>query len=297
MLYTIKQFIKYGVHLGHYKWECDYRLSYYLLGVRNSIHILNLYYTLFILKQALYITYNVCLLNQKLLIANNVNYKLKSIFEDINKIINQNQLWYINNKWIGGLLSNQRDIFLNNEKLFLNFYGLGYSSLLPSYVFASNIKETSSCIFESIILNIPSSSLLDSNIGFYGIFYGLPSNDDNYVNIYMFSRLFIKICLKSIYDNINILKIEEEMKVASKLEFINDISLDFIYNRMLDNMNLFSYKQNNLNEGLKEHYYPWMKYLELKKNFEKNILVLWKKNIKQKKKKKINYLKNKKIKK
>ena len=100
MLYTIKQFIKYGVHLGHYKWECDYRLSYYLLGVRNSIHILNLYYTLFILKQALYITYNVCLLGQKLLVANNANYKLKSIFEDINKVVNQNQLWYINNKWM-----------------------------------------------------------------------------------------------------------------------------------------------------------------------------------------------------
>jgi len=92
MLYTIKQFIKYGVHLGHYKWECDYRLSYYLLGIRNSIHILNLYYTLFILKKALYITYNICLLGHKLLVANNANYKLKSLFEDINKIVNQNQL-------------------------------------------------------------------------------------------------------------------------------------------------------------------------------------------------------------
>lgn len=207
MLYTLKQFIKHGVHLGHYKWECDYRLSYFLLGMRNSIHIINLFYTLFILKQALYIAYSICITNQKLLVANNVGYKLVSIFEKINNV-NKKYLWYINNKWIGGLLSNQRGIFLNNEKLFLEFYGVGYSSLLPSYVFASNIKETTSCIFEAVILDIPCSALVDSNIGFYGIFYGLPSNDDNFLSVYMFTKLFIKIYLKSVYDKLNSLKIE-----------------------------------------------------------------------------------------
>lgn len=79
----------------------------FLLGLRNSIHIINLYYTLFILKQALYISYNICLLGQKLLIANNIGYKIGTDFKDINV----KQLWYINNKWIGGALSNQREIF------------------------------------------------------------------------------------------------------------------------------------------------------------------------------------------
>ena len=217
MLYTIKQFIKSGVHLGHYKWECDYRLSYFLLGIRNSVHIINLYYTLFILKQGLYIAYNICMLNQRLLIANNVGYKLSVTFDKINK----EQLWYINNKWISGLLTNQKEILLNNEKLFLKFYNLGYNSLLPAYVFASNIKQTSSCIFESVILNIPCSALIDSNIGFYGIFYGIPSNDDNFVTIYLFSRLFIKIYLKSIFDNINNLKLlyKDELKKKLSVKF------------------------------------------------------------------------------
>lgn len=217
MIYTIKQFIKSGVHLGHYKWECDYRLSYFLLGLRNSIHIINLYYTLFILKQGLYIAYNICLLNQRLLIANNVGFKLTVSFEKIN----QKRLTYINNKWIGGLLCNQRGIYLNNEKLFLKFYNLGYNSLLPSYVFASNIKQTSSCIFEAITLNIPCSTLIDSNIGHYGIFYGIPSNDDNFVTIYLFTRLFVKIYLKSIYDNIKNLKLSIKQN-KNKIKKIND---------------------------------------------------------------------------
>lgn len=224
MIYTIKQLIKHGVHLGHYKWECDYRLSYFLLGLRNSVHIINLYYTLFILKQVLYIAYNICLLGHKIFIVNNVGYKLDLNFENINK----NQLSYINNKWKGGVLTNQKEIFFNNEKLFLEFYNIGYNSLLPSYVFASNIKSTSSCIFESVILNIPCSALLDSNIGFYGIFYGIPSNDDNFVSIYLYTRLFIKMYLKSIFDSKNFLK----------LDYFNEsydhIKLKFIYENLLD---------------------------------------------------------------
>lgn len=228
MIYTIKQFIKSGVHLGHYKWECDYRLSYFLLGLRNSIHIINLYYTLFILKKALYIAYNMCILNQKLLVVNNASYKLDLNFNKIN----QKRLWFINNKWKGGLLSNQKEIFFNNEKLYLQHYDLGYNALLPAYVFSSNIKNTSSCIFESILLNIPCSALIDSNIGFYGIFYGIPSNDDNFVSIYLFTRLFIKIYFKSIYDNINSLKINSKLNKKDLL-LNNEIRYKLRYDRQL----------------------------------------------------------------
>lgn len=238
MIYTIKQFIKSGVHLGHYKWECDYRLSYFLLGLRNSIHIINLYYTLFILKKALYIAYNMCILNQKILVVNNVGYKLNLNFDKIS----QKRLWFINNKWIGGLLSNQKEIFFNNEKLFLQFYNLGYNSLLPAYVFTSNINNTGSCIFESIILNIPCSTLIDSNIGYYGIFYGIPSNDDNFVSIYLFTRLFIKIYLKGIYDNINSLRINNSInrknwilnkEIRHKLRYDRQLKYRFWFKKKL----------------------------------------------------------------
>jgi hypothetical protein len=50
---------------------------------------------------------------------------------------------------------------------------------------------------------------MDSNLGYYGVFYGIPSNDDNFVSIYLFTRLFLKIHLKAIYDNINSLNIKK----------------------------------------------------------------------------------------
>lgn len=267
MIYTLKQFIKHGVHLGHYKWECDYRLAYFLLGMRNSIHIINLYYTLFILKQALYITYNMCVTGQKILVVNNVGYKLDSKFEKID----QKYLWYINDKWIGGLLSNQRGIFLNNEKLFLEFYGLGYSSLLPSYVFASNVKETTSCIFEAVILNIPSSALMDSNMGFYGIFYGLPSNDDNFVSVYMFTKLFIKMYIKSVYDNLNSLKIDKDIETPENYYINQGLKSTFLIKNFVNIRRLVKSSTHFLkNKKWVEHSWSnlWLK----RKTFQNNVI-------------------------
>ena len=270
MIYTIKQFIKSGVHLGHYKWECDYRLSYFLLGIRNSIHIINLYYTLFILKKALYISYNMSILNQKILVVNNVGYNLDLNFEKID----QKFLWFINNKWISGLLSNQKEIFLNNENLFLKFYNLGSNSLLPSYVFGSNIQSTSSCIFESIVLNIPCSALIDSNIGYYGIFYGIPSNDDNFVSIYLFTRLFIKMYLKAVYDNINSLKIKKNInKLYNNLNI--EIKSGIRFDRKLKTKFWLRHKYFTKLKNKKE--YSWNKIWIKKQKFKEDVILNWKK--------------------
>jgi len=87
VIYTIKYLIKNNVHLGHYKWECDYRVSYFLLGIRNSIHIINVYNSLYILKRIMYIIYNVALINQKVLIVNNINFKIESVLNTFDKKI------------------------------------------------------------------------------------------------------------------------------------------------------------------------------------------------------------------
>ena len=74
--YSFHQLIKKGVHLGHYKWECDYKLAYYLLGLRNLLHIINLNYTLYVLRRVFYIISKVITLNQKVLSINNNEYNL-----------------------------------------------------------------------------------------------------------------------------------------------------------------------------------------------------------------------------
>lgn len=210
-VYSIRQLIKYNVHLGHFKWISDNRVSYFFLGLRNCLYIINLYCTLYILKCFIYNVYNLGLIDQRVLVVNNVHFDWSSLYS---KIV-QNRLWFVNKRWTGGLLTNQKNLYIYNEKLFLNFYKAGYSSLLPSLVFVSNIEMSSSCIYEAIILNISNGSLFDTNLGFYGIFYKLCSNDDSFSVMLLFSRILSKTYLKSFYDKIKILifnKIKKKRK-------------------------------------------------------------------------------------
>lgn len=210
-IYSIRQLLKSNVHLGHYKWNSDYRLTYFFLGLRNSIYIINLYHSLYILKCLIYNIYNLGLLNQRILIVNNVNFKILRISDNFEK----NRIWYLSKKWIGGLLTNQRNLYIYNEKLFLKFYNVGYGSLLPSLAFIANIEKSSSSIFEAIILNIANASLFDTNLGFYGIFYKLCSNDDSYSVMMLFSRILLKTYIKSIYDKVKVL-IKKSIKKQRK---------------------------------------------------------------------------------
>lgn len=196
--FNIKQLIQKGVHLGHYKWECDYKISYYLLGLRNFLHILNINYTIYILKRILYLVYYISKLNQKILLINNNFYN-----NLINKFYNYDKNFcLLNYKWKGGLLTNQKNIRKYNIKLLKNYKNLKKMELLPSFIFISNINKNLVSVYESILLNIPTSALINSNLNLYGIHYPIPANNESIITINFFNLLLIKSCLESINKNI-----------------------------------------------------------------------------------------------
>lgn len=192
--YVLKELVKYNVHLGHYYWECNNLLGYFLLGIRNLINIINIYNTIYNLKKILYIVYNLGLVKQRILLANNIHYPIKSYLHKLNK-----NLIHINKKWTGGLLTNQKELYIYNRDLFYKFYDLGYRSILPAFVFATNIENNSSCIFEAMVLDIINSSLFDTNLNYYGIFYKICSNDENYAIMAYMIRIIAKTYIKSTY--------------------------------------------------------------------------------------------------
>jgi len=187
------------VHIGHYYWEINSVQGYMVMGIRNLISIINIYNTIYSLKRVLFIIYNLSARKQRILLANNINYEINRNFLHI---LDKNKLWYIDNNWTGGLLTNQKHIYVYNEKLFKKYYKIGYKSILPSFVFSSNIETNKSSIFEAMVLNIVNSSLYDSNLNFYGILYKIPSNDDNFVIMIFFVKILAKIYIRSMYENI-----------------------------------------------------------------------------------------------
>ena len=253
--YNFKQLIKKGVHLGHYKWESDYKLSFFLLGLRNSLHIININYTIYVLRRVLHIVYNVSKLSQKILIVNNNSYN--TLFNK--KFFSHKPFLYVNKKWKGGLLTNHKNIRKYNFKLFNNYLSLKNMYILPSFIFVSNYNETNSSIYESIILNIPTSSLIDTDNTLYGIHYGIPSNNQSIITKNFFNLLFIKTSLEALCDNIRSIyqfkkkkilkKKHENLKVNTKKKIKKNFNKNFLNkkkNNLIPKKNLKDLKINKI---------------------------------------------------
>jgi ribosomal protein S2 len=118
---------------------------------------------------------------------------------------------------VGGLLTNQKNIYVYNEKLFNNYYKVGYKSILPAFIFSSNIENNKSCIFEAMILNIVNSALYDTDLNFYGIFYKIMSNDDNFAIMVFFIKMLSKIYVRSLYITIKRVLQLKDLKILRKI--------------------------------------------------------------------------------
>ncbi len=206
--------IRYNVHIGHYYWETNYIQGYMVIGLRNLISIINLYNTIYNIKRILYIINSLGIEKQRILLTNNINYKTtRNFLHEFDK----NKLWYIDNNWVGGLLTNQKNIYVYNEKLFNNYYKVGYKSILPAFIFSSNIENNKSCIFEAMILNIVNSALYDTDLNFYGIFYKIMSNDDNFAIMVFFIKMLSKIYVRSLYITIKRVLQLKDLKILRKI--------------------------------------------------------------------------------
>ena len=195
--YSFSEMIKKGTHIGHYIWDSDNKLTYYILGERNSLQIINLHYTLYILRRVFYILTNIIIVNQKMLSVNNNEYNRPWNRFDNEKY--SKYFLYVNKKWKGGLLTNHKSIRKYNFKLLTNSYiSLLNMHLIPSLIFVSNQPETGSSLFESISLNVPTSNLINSNKSFYGVHYGLPGNNESILVKNFFNVLFLKCTLESV---------------------------------------------------------------------------------------------------
>ena len=101
------------------------------------------------------------------------------------------------------MLTNHKSIRKYNFKLLTNSYrSLLNMHLIPSLIFVSNKQETGSSLFESLVLNVPTSKLINSNESFYGVHYGLPGNNESIVVKNFFNVLLLKCTLESVQSKV-----------------------------------------------------------------------------------------------
>ncbi len=200
---TIQQLLEAGVHLGHKTLRWNPKMKKYIFGKRDSIHIIDLTQTLELTKIALQKVHEVITNNGKILFVSTK----KQASEAISELAKSTDQYYVNYRWLGGMLTNWGTISnsikklkkidsdlssenrgftkkellkMNNQrdKLQRSLGGIAEMKKIPDLVFIIDTNYESLAIKESIKLGIPIIAILDSNSDPEGIYFPIPGNDD-----------------------------------------------------------------------------------------------------------------------
>ena len=200
---TIQQLLEAGVHLGHKTLRWNPKMKKYIFGKRDSIHIIDLTQTLELINIALEKIFQTIKNNGKVLFISTK----KQASEAISELAKDTNQYYVNYRWLGGMLTNWGTISnsikklekinldlvsenrgftkkellkmsIQRDKLQRSLGGISGMKKIPDLVFIIDTNYESLAIKEAIKLNIPIIAILVTNSNPDGIDFPVPGNDD-----------------------------------------------------------------------------------------------------------------------
>tara|TARA_X000000368_G_scaffold417950_1_gene415892 strand:- start:340 stop:1110 length:771 start_codon:yes stop_codon:yes gene_type:complete len=239
---NIKQLLEAGVHLGHKTLRWNPKMKKYIFGEKNSIHIIDLTQTVVFLKSALAEIHKCISKGGKILIVSTK----KQASEQVSALAKESGQFFVNYRWLGGMLTNWNTIqnsikrmkLLDNQlskddigftkkeilklgkerdKLKRSLGGIADMKKVPEMIFIIDTNIESLAVKEALKLNIPIVAILDTNSDPTDIQFPIPGNDDARRSINLYCDLLkntIEDASKTVQVNENQKK--EEKKVIKK---------------------------------------------------------------------------------
>ena len=208
---SIKQLLEAGVHLGHKTLRWNPKMKKFIFGEKDSIHIIDLTKTLPLIKDAMKEVHKCISSGGRVLIVSTK----KQAAENILKLATETGQFYVNYRWLGGMLTNWKtiqnsikrlkklDLDLSKEdigftkkeilklgkerdKLKRSLGGISDMNKVPDMLFIIDTNVESLAIKEAVKLKIPIVAILDTNSDPTDINYPIPGNDDarRSINLY-----------------------------------------------------------------------------------------------------------------
>ena len=244
---TIEQLLEAGVHLGHKTLRWNPKMKKYIFGKRDSIHIIDLTQTIELINEALEKVYSTIANGGKILFISTKKQASESIAE-LAKNTNQ---YFVNHRWLGGMLTNwgtisnsikklnkiNLDLSSENrgftkkellkmsgqkDKLHKSLGGIANMKKLPNLVFIIDTNYESLAIKESIKLGIPIIAIIDTNSNPEGIDYPIPGNDDARRSIDLYCNVLKETIINAIKDIPDEVEKKEENKKSNDVKSENN---------------------------------------------------------------------------
>jgi small subunit ribosomal protein S2 len=212
--FSMRQLLEAGVHFGHHTRRWNPKMSPYIFGIRNGVHIINLEQTVPMLSRALQALRDVAAGGGRILFVGTKRQAQEPIAEAAKRC----GQYYVNHRWLGGMLTNfktisqsikrlrelderidsadsgltKREILelsRDRDKLERALGGIKEMGGLPDILFVIDTNKEAIAVQEANRLKIPVVAVLDSNSSPDGILYPIPGNDDAMRAVHLYCEL------------------------------------------------------------------------------------------------------------
>ena len=210
------------MHFGHQTKRWNPKMKPYIFGARNGIYIIDLQRTVRMFKTAYDFVVNTVAEGKSLLFVGTKKQARDSIYEEANRC----EMFYVHNRWLGGMMTNYQTIrqsidrlnYLNNiqndgsielfpkkerlklgkerAKLDSNLGGIRTMNRLPGALFVVDPKNEAIAVREGRRLNIPIIAIVDTNCDPDDIDYIIPGNDDAIRAIRLITSKIADACIE-----------------------------------------------------------------------------------------------------
>lgn len=250
--FSMRDLIDAGVHFGHKTKRWNPRMAPYIYGTRNDVHIIDLQQTVPLLHRALGIVRSTVLKNGRILFVGTKRQASDSIVEAAQRC----GQYYVNNRWLGGMLTNWQTIQgsirqlrkyeellaqensgltkkerltmqRNRDKLERSLGGIRDMGGKPDLLVVIDTNREELAIKEAQKLRIPIVAIIDTNCTADGIDYPIPGNDDATRAIKLYCKLISDAALDGLQESLGgrsapakeqSAEMEEAMKAEASIE-------------------------------------------------------------------------------
>ncbi|CAB5100254.1 SSU ribosomal protein S2p (SAe) [Olavius algarvensis associated proteobacterium Delta 3] len=218
----MKELLEAGVHFGHQTRRWNPKMKPYIFGARNGIYIIDLQKTVRMFKTAYNFLADTVANGRSVLFVGTKKQARDSIYEEANRC----EMFYVHNRWLGGMLTNFQTIkqsidrlnylntihndgsiemFPKKERLKLkkeqvkldnNLGGIRNMDGLPGAIFVVDPKNEAIAVREGRRLNIPIVAIVDTNCDPDDIDYIIPGNDDAIRSIRLVTSRISDACIE-----------------------------------------------------------------------------------------------------
>jgi small subunit ribosomal protein S2 len=221
--YTMRGLLESGAHFGHQSHRWNPKMAPFIFGTRNNIHIIDLAQTVPLLHQALKAVSDTVARGGRVLFVGTKRQAQDAIADAARR----SAQYYINSRWLGGMLTNWKTIsgsiqrlrkvdeLLNagaagltkkerlmmsreRDKLEKALGGIKDMGGTPDLIFVIDTNKEQLAIQEAARLHIPVAAILDTNCDPDGITYPIPGNDDAGRAITLYCDLVARAALDGI---------------------------------------------------------------------------------------------------